>query len=90
MKTLKTLREQSGYLQKELASQFDVHITLLGKLERGEINISPKMRRKYMKQFKLAPQELEDIWQETIAKAEQVSQVKTDKDSIRDLIPIKG
>jgi DNA-binding XRE family transcriptional regulator len=65
MKTLKMLRVQHGFLQSELALQFDVVIPLVGKLERGQVNFSPKMRRKYMKQFKLSPQELEDIWQET-------------------------
>jgi DNA-binding XRE family transcriptional regulator len=65
MKTLKMLRVQHGFLQRELALQFDVVIPLVGKLERGQVNFSPKMRRKYMKQFKLSPQELEDIWQET-------------------------
>lgn len=90
MKTLKTLREQHGFLQKELASKFHVHPTLLGKLERIEINLSPKIRRKYMRQFKLSPQELEEIWQETLAQAKQNSQAKLEEKSNRELITTKN
>ena len=69
---LKKFRIQQGFTQKTLADKMEVHYILISKIENCTANLSAKMRRKYMDLFKITPEQVQEMWQETVAENETV------------------
>ena len=51
MKNLKTIREDNGFTQKEVAKQLDTTITYISMIENGSRNPSDKMKEKMAKLY---------------------------------------
>lgn len=51
MKTLKTLREDNGLTQKQVAKKLDTTITYISLIENGSRNPSDKMKEKMAKLY---------------------------------------
>lgn len=64
--TLKEFRDFCGYTQKQLAKKFGVTHVTMSNLENANVNFSGKMRRRYMENFDLIPDEVELMWQLTL------------------------
>lgn len=57
-KNLRKIRNERGLSQEKLAELADVHWTFVGKVERGEVNISLKNIARFAIGLKCKPEEL--------------------------------
>lgn len=57
-KTLKKIRQQAGLSQKEVADLVDVHQTLIGKIETGEMDTTTSVLKRLCMALKVSPVEL--------------------------------
>jgi transcriptional regulator with XRE-family HTH domain len=70
-RAIRALREDRGWTLRDLAEKAGISYTLLGKKERGELNVKPPERRKFAELFGLTLEEFEATW-----RASRVDQVR--------------
>ncbi|MBS0188907.1 MAG: helix-turn-helix domain-containing protein [Planctomycetes bacterium] len=61
-RAVRAQREEKGWTLRDLAEKVGMTYTLLGKKERGEINISPPERRNLAHAFDLTLEQFDELW----------------------------